>query len=169
MGIPPFKNCCGCCCKLEMGAPIGVGVYALLHFILIVLGAWGTSRMPSPDFNKGAAKAFCTETTPEYRLGYNECYGSDICDKTDWDSASSSSIAPDAINTAGMVCALLALGYCMVATMMKREQGPMAVHHSWKPLLFFPFWFFLGAIVNAALASEGFAMGLITWPFPKLP
>ena len=154
MGMPPHKACCGCCCKLVIGAPVGAGLLLLLYILQVVLAVIGRARGPSAKYHVNAANAFCSQTTAEYRIGYNECYGSDVCAISDMTSGYSKAHAADMMYFFGQILAVAVLAYNVAATLVKAEQGLLAAHNSWKLLLFFPFWFFLSAVVNAALASE---------------
>jgi len=154
MGMRPHHLCCGCCCELETGAPIGVALLLLLHLIFAVLGMISATQA-SMSYATEAAAAFCSKTSAEYREGYDECYGSDICDvQPDWDGAYSASQAAPVMTFVGTLLIVIALGWNLIATLKRAERGLLAVHISWRALLVFPAWFLLTAIVDAALTSR---------------
>ena len=154
MRMAPHKSCCGCCCNLEIGAPVGVVLLLLLYILQAVLSSIAASAM-SASYQLDAAKAFCFKTTKGYRDGYAYCYKDNVCTgHDDMDSLYSKSTAANTMFIIGSWLSVLALVYTLTATLKRTEQGPLAVHHSWKLLLFFPCWHFLAAIVNAALAAE---------------
>ena len=152
--MAPHKSCCGCCCNLEIGAPVGVVLLLLLYILQAVLSSIAASAM-SASYQLDAAKAFCFKTTKGYRDGYAYCYTDNVCTGHDgMDSLYSKSTAANTMFIIGSWLSVLALVYTLTATLKRTEQGPLAVHHSWKLLLFFPCWHFLAAIVNAALAAK---------------
>jgi len=153
--MPPHKSCCGCCCNLEIGAPVGVGLLLLLYILQAVLSSIGVASATSAGYQLDAAKAFCFNTTQGYQDSYAYCYKDDACTgSNDMDSLHSKSTAANTMFFIGAWLSVLALVYTLIAALKRAERGPLAVHHSWKLLLFFPCWHFLAAIINAALAAE---------------
>ena len=79
MRMAPHKSCCGCCCKLEIGAPVGVVLLLLLYLLQAVLSSIGAANATPASYQLDAVKAFCLKTTGQYRQGYKDCYGSSVC------------------------------------------------------------------------------------------
>ena len=142
MRMAPHKSCCGCCCNLEIGAPVGVVLLLLLYLLQAVLSSIGAANATPASYQLDAAKAFCTKTTVQYQEGYANCYGRgddgiSVCyDETekcvDMESLHSKSTAANVMFFIGGWLSVIGLVYALLATLQKTERGPVAVQHSWK-------------------------------------